>query len=150
SLPDRMCSWIARSLARSLISDPPGCSTKLVPLKWPARSSVIWLPVPGALVGFWWQLTHETLLNTGPMPLAKSSTSSNVSSASDRTWPGGALKPLRAPSKPVGASVTALTCGPWGPSSSEIAMPTLGSCDPGSGDGDEHDATISELGSSKE
>src|SRR4051812_11349381 len=93
---------------------------------------------------------HEVLLNVGPRPSSNASTSENVrpvalNSAAEQF-------PLGRPSKPVGASVTALTCGPVGPSSACIATARPGSCAAGSADGSldgEHDATISEPGSSK-
>ena len=45
-------SWMAALIARSLISDPPGASTKApAELRWPARSSEIWLMAP--VTGFW-------------------------------------------------------------------------------------------------
>src|SRR5262249_27445740 len=134
---------------------------KLTPLKWPARSSVIWLPVPpNSLLlvsfsavprGFSWQLMHEVLLNTGPMPSSNASTSENVPPvALISAW---VQLPLLRPSKPVGASVTALTCGPWAGSSAWVATARPGSCAAGSlavlSPDDEHATTNSEAGKIK-
>src|SRR5207247_627446 len=88
--PPRTRSWNAGSMARSLISDPPGWSTKLNPLKLPARSSVIWLMAP--VVGFWWHSAQDCALYTGPSPPAFSSRSSNSArSTSNWAW---STKPL--------------------------------------------------------
>jgi len=46
SLPPKTRSVMEASTARSLMSEPPGWSTKFVPSKWPARSSVTWLIAP--------------------------------------------------------------------------------------------------------
>src|SRR6185369_5463401 len=139
---------------------PPGWSTKLTPLKWPARSSVIWLALPPNSLplvsfsavprGLSWQLMHEVLLNVGPRPSSNASTSENVPPvALNSAW---VQFPLLRPSKPVGASVMALTCGPLVGSSSCVATATPGSCAAGSSAGapDEQDAKSNEAGNSNE
>src|SRR3954470_21825791 len=83
---------------------------------------------------------HEVLLNVGPMPSSNASTSENVRPvAFISAW---VQFPLLRPSNPVGASVTALTCGPGTGSSAWVATATFGSSDGSGGwislDGDEH------------
>ena len=60
SLPPRTRSWMDASMARSLMSEPPGWSMKLTPSKWPARSSVTWLMAP--VTGFWWHSAQDWAL----------------------------------------------------------------------------------------
>src|ERR1043165_7665992 len=83
------------------------------------------------------------------MPSSNASTSLTVRPAV-LNW-AAVQFPLGRPSKPCGASVTALTCGPATGSSSCIATARPGSCAAGSLAGalDEHDAAINEPGSSK-
>src|SRR5678816_112441 len=91
---------------------------------------------------------HDTLLNVGPTPSSNASTSENVRPvALNSSW---VQFPLLRPSKPVGASVTALTCGPEAPSSAWVATARPGSCAAGSSTGalDEQDATSKDAGNS--
>src|SRR5215470_17375532 len=93
---------------------------------------------------------HEVLLNTGPMPSSNASTSENVRPvALISSW---VQFPLLRPSKPVGASVTALTRGPLAASSSWVAAATTGSSSGFDGwvppDGDEQDAKSNDAGNS--
>src|SRR3954467_13470242 len=83
---------------------------------------------------------HEVLLNVGPRPSSNASTSENVRPVAFMSaW---VQLPLLRPSNPVGASVTALTCGPGSGPSAWVATATFGSSDGSGGccslDGDEH------------
>ncbi len=57
----KTCSWMAGSIARSLINEPPGWSVKLPALSTcPARSSLTWVADPET--GFWWHSRQDWAL----------------------------------------------------------------------------------------
>jgi hypothetical protein len=105
SWPACTTSWKAALIARSLMSEPPGWSTKTprCASKRPARSSVTWLVPP--VTGDWWHSTQAWALNTGPRPSTPllNSRSSKASSAASNSVVE--RKPLLLPSKDAGASV---------------------------------------------